>query len=113
MEYVKVNGVEYPARIFGRAKDSDWDERSTKTIELRMAFAVADELFVDDIEWSIITEDTYEEDGQTIVNRQEFDNSDYSLAGPITDMRDGFLRVKMGKLTDLEEAYELLYGGVE
>ena len=35
---------------------------------------------------------------------QEWDNSDYCVAGPITDHRDGTLTVKMGKYTQLEEA---------
>jgi hypothetical protein len=42
----------------------------------------------------------------------EFDNSDYCLAGDITDHRDGRITVKMGKLTELEEAYEMMLGGM-
>ena len=41
----------------------------------------------------------------------EWDNSDYSLSGPITDNRDGTVSIKMGKPTDLEDAMELLLGG--
>lgn len=42
---------------------------------------------------------------------EEYDNCEYSLAGDIIDHRNGFVTVKMGKLTDLEAALELLLGG--
>lgn len=55
-----------------------------------------------------------------------YDNSEYCVAGPITDNRDGTVYIKMGKPTELElknkelaeaqvaleEAYELMYGGI-
>ena len=37
---------------------------------------------------------------------QEWDNSDYCVAGPITDNRDGTITAKMGKKTELELARE-------
>lgn len=40
-----------------------------------------------------------------------YDNSDYCVAGDITDHRDGTVTVKMGRLTALEETLELIYGG--
>lgn len=97
---VKINGTEYPATIEGTIADYAWDGRDSKSIYLEMTHADADELFVDDAEWSII-------DGET-----EYDNSDYSVAGDIIDHRDGMLTVKMGMPTDLELAYEELYGGL-
>lgn len=110
MLYCKINDVEYPAiSIHGRMKDDEWDGRESKTIHLEMTYAQAVELFVDDIHWYIVTTtDTYPE-----AVTGTFDNSDFSLSGDITDHRDGTLSVKMGKLTDLEEAYEILYGGEE
>ena len=44
-------------------------------------------------------------------DRDEYDNSDFNIAGDVTDHRDGTMSIKMGKATDLEDAYELLYGG--
>lgn len=44
---------------------------------------------------------------------EDYDNSAFSIRGPITLYPDGRISVKMGKPTDLEEAYELLYGGLE
>lgn len=96
---VKINGTEYPAQVNGTLADYTWDGRDVKAITLEISHASADELFVDDTEWSIL-------DGET-----EYDNSDYSVAGDIIDHRDGTLTVKMGKPTDLELAYEELYGG--
>ena len=113
MEYIKINEAEYPATIYGKIKDSDWDGRSTKTITLSMSYADAINLFIDGSKWSIISEEVINENGQDVITRQEFNNDDYNLAGPITDMRDGTLLIKMGKLTELEEAYQLLYGGVD
>ena len=92
--YVKIHDVIYPASITGRIHDKDWDDRASKAIRLEMSFADALNLFVDDVDWSIIHED---ETGEVV--SEEYDNSDYSVAGDITDHRDGTITVKMGKLT--------------
>lgn len=103
MEYVKIGSTEYPAVISGRMQDSEWGGRPSKTIKLSMSYAQAEAIFRDGLEWSIISE--YEdEEGQAI--REEYDNSDYSLAGQITDYRDGTLAVKMGK--PLEQDNDIL-----
>lgn len=128
--HVKVNGVEYPATVDGSLRDSSWDGRDTKTVHLEMEAEVAKELFQDDTPWSILTrwtveaprvdeegEPVFDEDGNPIIDQveqeDEFDNSDYRFAGDVIDHRDGTCSVKMGRPTDLEEAYELLYGGDE
>lgn len=107
MEKVKIKNVEYPAEISGTLHDSAWDGRESKTITLAMEPATAASLFVDGASWSIISE--WEDDGQAM--REEYDNSDFSVAGDVIDHRDGTVSVKMGMPTDLELAYELLYGG--
>ncbi len=109
MTLVKINGAEYPASIEGRLHNEAWDGRESKTITLEMAYEDGLELFCDGCSWSIICEDPGEEEGTFV--RSEFDNSDFNVAGDITDHRDGTISVTMGKMTDLEEAYELLYGG--
>lgn len=96
MTYIKIDGTLYPAAVNGRLRDNTWDGRDSKYITLTMSHDTADLLFVDDIAWSIVQQDGEEE--------QEFDNSDYCLAGDITDHRDGTITVKMGKYTDLELA---------
>lgn len=100
MTKIKINDTEYEAVINGQVNDHLWDGRESKAITLEMTHATANELFVDDAEWSIL-------DGET-----EYDNSEFRVAGDITDHRDGTLTVKMGKSTDLELAYEELYGGL-
>lgn len=116
--YCKINDHIYPAIEFlGRMRDSDWDNRETKVIHLEMTYNLAMSLFVDGCSWSIIEE--WEEEvidettGETTVipHRDEYDNSDFNIAGDVTDHRDGTMSIKMGKATDLEDAYELLYGG--
>lgn len=118
MTYVKINETLYPATINGRVSDNEWDKRESKSITLEMDYATAIGLFVDGLNWSIVQKEevpTFDENGEqtgTEIRETEWDNSEYNLAGDITDHRDGTITVKMGKLTDLEEAYEMMFGGV-
>jgi hypothetical protein len=121
MTYVNINGIQYPAIISGRMSDKDWDDRPSKAIKLEMTHDEALSVFCDGAEWSIITENTvsepqFDEEGNPImmerIQTEEFDNSEYNLAGDVTDHRDGTVTVKMGKLTPLEEAYEIMLGGI-
>ena len=96
MTSIKINNELYPASISGKMQDHDWDDRQSKAITLTMTPAAAAELFVDGLEWSIVDEE------------EEFDNSDYSIAGDITDHRDGTVTVKMGRPTALAEKTEHL-----
>jgi len=119
MTYIKINETLYPASISGKVQDNEWDKRSSKSITLEMDYATAIKLFVDGLAWSIVQQNevpVFDEEGNQIdvkVEETEFDNSTYNLAGDITDHRDGTMTVKMGKLTDLEEAYEIMLGGAE
>ena len=119
MTYIKTNGTEYPANIAGRMADRDWGGRKSKSITLTMTHAEGVQLFVDGLAWSIVQRDTvpvYDADGnptgETTEQVQEWDNSDYCVAGPITDNRDGTITAKMGQKTDsdilaeLEAAYD-------
>ena len=101
---IRIGQSIYPASVSGKIQDHEWNDRQSKAITLTMTPAAAAELFVDGLEWSIV-------DGE-----EEFDNSDYNIAGDITDHRDGTVTVKMGKPTALEEAQlinDILTGGVE
>ena len=118
MIFVKVKNTLYPATVSGRMSDRDWDNRDSKSITLEMDFATAAETFVDGLNWSIGQREevpVFDNDGKqtgTEIKDTEFDNSEYNLAGDITDHRDGTITAKMGKLTDLEEAYEIMLGGM-
>ena len=109
MIYFKANKTEYPASIAGKITDRDWGNRESKTVTLTATYAQAAQLFVDGLVWSIVQRDTvpvYGEDGnptgETTEQVQEWDNSDYCVAGSITDNRDGTITAKMGKKTDAE-----------
>jgi hypothetical protein len=111
MTYIKVNNTEYPAEINGNPKDRAWGERDTKTITLTMTAAEVAALLPDNTPWSIVqreTVDKLDNDGnptgetEEVVN--EWDNSEYSLSGAITDHRDGTVSIKMGKPTETESA---------
>lgn len=110
-EFLKVNGQEYPAESMYRYKDRDWDNRETNSIRLTMSVADAAALLPSGTPWSIVQREAmpgYDEDGQPAGETEEvineWDNSDYSLSGPITDHRDGTVTVKMGKPTEVESA---------
>ncbi len=109
--YVKVNNTEYPATVNGNLVDRNWNGRDTKTIYLTMSYDAVVALLPDNTPWSIVqreTQDVLDEQGQPtgetkeVVN--EYDNSEYSLAGDITDHRDGTVSIKMGKPTETENA---------
>ena len=106
--YVEINGNQYPAVITGRLSDKEWDGRESKAIEVEMTYIDALNLFVDDVDWNIVQDieihrEVEDEEGNMVmklVNEQEvYDNSDYSIAGPITDHRNGKVTIKMGKPT--------------
>ena len=103
MIYLKVQENEYPAYISGRLIDRDWDGRASRTVTLTMAYAQAAQLFVDGLNWAIVRRG---DDAHGTA--QEQDCSDYCVAGPITDNRDGTLTVKMGQYTQLETALQEL-----
>ena len=121
--YIKVNNTEYPATVNGDRADRSWDGRDTKTVTLTMTHAEVAALLPDNTPWSIVQRDTvpkYDSDGQPMGETEEvvneYDNSEYSLSGAITDHRDGTVSIKMGKpteaetlraqLAEIEEAYD-------
>ncbi len=109
MTYFKTNNTEYPASISGKIPDREWDNRKSKAITLEITYAEAAQLFVDGLSWSIVKRDTvpvYDESGnptgEMTEQVQEWDNSDFCVAGSITDNRDGTCTCKMGKKTEVE-----------
>lgn len=127
MTFIKINDTLYPATISGRVADRDWDNRESKSITLEMDYAIANALFVNGLAWSIVQQDevpVYEmdENGEPVldengapvqmgteIQESEFDNSEYNLAGDLTDHRDGRITAKMGKETDVEKLILLMY----
>lgn len=109
--YIKVNNTEYPADINGNPKDRLWGERETKTITLTMTTTEVAALLPDNTPWSIVQRDTVDKldaegnpTGETEEVVNEWDNSEYSISGDITDHRDGTVSIKMGKPTETESA---------
>lgn len=125
MIYIKINDTRHPATVSGRMADMDWDNRESKAITLEMDYAEAAALFVDGLNWSIVQQNEVpvyqvDEDGRAVLDESgnpiqtgtemqetEWDNSEYDIAGSITDHRDGTITAKMGKITDAEALAEL------
>ena len=106
---VIIHEVEYPAKISGVLQNPKWDRRDTKAITLKMTHETAVSLFVNGLAWSIKQVNTYpvfdkqgQPTGETKTETQTFDNSDYSVAGSITDNRDGTVTCMMGRPTETE-----------
>lgn len=109
--YIKVNNTEYPAAVNGVNKDRSWGERDTKTVTLTMTATEAAALLPNNTPWSIVQRDMVDKldendmpTGETVEQVNEYDNSEYSLSGDITDHRDGTVSIKMGKPTEAETA---------
>lgn len=112
MTYVKIGEQRLPATIRGRLADGDWDGRESKAVTCGLTYQEAMELFAEGLTWSIVYQaDSYvdQSTGETVTPEEEiYDNSAFSVAGPVTDNRDGTVTVKMGKITDREALEELL-----
>lgn len=109
--HIKVNNTEYPAAISGANNDRTWDGRDAKTVTLTMTHDQVAALLPDNTPWSIVQRDMVDvldeqgkPTGETKEVVNEYDNSEYSLAGDITDHRDGTVSIKMGKPTETESA---------
>lgn len=110
-EFIKVNGQEYPATCIYNYKDRNWDMRETQTVQLTMPYAQAAALLTTGTPWFNVfreQKDVLDENGMLTGQTEEVvteeDMSAYSLAGEITDHRDGTVSVKMGKPTETENA---------
>ena len=110
-EFIKVAGQEYPATLIYNYKDRNWDMRETQTVHLTMPYAQAAALLTTGTPWFNVfreTADKLDNDGNPTGQTEEVvteeDMSAYSLAGEITDYRDGTVSIKMGKKTELEIA---------
>lgn len=110
-EFIKVGGQEYPATLIYNYKDRNWDMRETQTVQLTMPYAQAAVLLTTSTPWFNVTReqrDVLDENGMLTGQTEEVvteeDMSAYSLAGDITDHRDGTVSIKMGKPTEAENA---------
>ena len=111
--YIKVNNTEYPATVDGVNNDRTWNGRDTKTVTLTMTHDEAATLLPSGTPWSIVQRDMVdvldeqgEPTGETKEVVNEYDNSEYSISGEITDYRDGTVSIKMGKPTETETLRE-------
>lgn len=100
MAIININGIEYEGVIHTRPQDKNWGNRESKSVTLTMSYDEANALFVNNIEW-FIEGDYLNTDGLSWTHYKT-DLSDFALAGPIVDNRDGTITAKMGKYTETE-----------
>ena len=109
MIYFKTGGQEYPAKAASLEADTKWGGRKSIAVTLAMPYAQAAQIFTDGLTWGIIQreelpvlDESGNPTGETQELVQEWDYSDYCVAGAITDNRDGTCTCKMGKFLPLE-----------
>lgn len=101
MVYLKINDTLFPASFRERIQDQEWNNRRSMAITVGMPYEQAVETFVNGLRWELVNQ-TGEE---SIIT----DYSEFEVAGPITDNRDGTVTAKMGKLLD-SEALAIILG---
>lgn len=119
MVYIEINNERYAVKRFNEmAEDYEWNRRKTCHVTVELDYETAKNLFKEDMEWSLITAETYQtmvetEDGMTEPQENIVENSrslsEYSMVGDMTIHRDGLLTVVMGQPT-AEELLAILLG---
>ena len=105
MIYLKINDTLYPASFRQRVQDADWSGRGSMAITVSMSHEQAAQTFVNGLRWQHVQqgEPYADRDGNPITPEPVItDYSEYEMAGPITDNRDGTVTVKMGKALSQE-----------
>lgn len=96
---INIGGKQIDANVRFGSSDGKFDNRMYAEITTSIAYGDAVELFVNDATWSTNYDDMI-----------ETDRSEYSVAGPITDNRDGTITILMGKPT-LKEINDIPLAG--
>ena len=105
MIYLKINDTLYPASFRQRVQDADWNNRGSMAITVSMSHEQAAELFVSGLRWEHVQQPgAYSDADGNLVTPDPIvtDYSEYEMAGPITDNRDGTVTAKMGKALSSE-----------
>ena len=100
MIYLKINDTLYPASFRQRVQDNDWGNRGSMAITVSMSHKQAAQTFVNGLRWEHVQQPgSYSDADGNIITPEPIitDYSEYEMAGPITDNRDGTVTVKMGK----------------
>lgn len=123
MQQIKINeNLIDVVSVFGANRTMREAKRNSIEIILKSDYQTIVDTFVDNLEYTLIDIfETTNENGETETTINEFDKSNYCLAGDIVDHRNGQISVFMGELTDTEKAqqqaeeaenllYELIFG---
>lgn len=90
---IKINGIEYLCdKMVTHINDYAWDMRDNIELFMHMTHDEACAVFINGVNWSYALDESV-----------EVDCTKYSVAGAITDYRDGTISVRMGRPTISEE----------
>lgn len=92
---IKIKDTIMDGELQHRPEDVAWNGRESEAITFVGTYYEAINLFTNDAEWSVISENP---EGEMV----EVDMSEFSLAGSITDNRNGTMTAKMGKYLQTE-----------
>lgn len=100
---LRINEKEFPLLSARAAMEMlKGYRRDVITLVVESSFAAMDDVFVDGATFSIV--ETTTQEGEPIEQVNEY--TDHTVAGPITDNRDGTISVKMGKTNTKEQDLE-------
>lgn len=100
MTTIQIGSTRFEAKLETLNHDSLWDDRESIAITIAMDYDTANDIFIDDLKWDTVSIAGVDEDG--VEHELITPMSDYVLAGPIIDHRDGTLTIHMGKYTEQE-----------
>lgn len=97
---LRINEKEFPLLSARAAMEMlQGYRRDVITLVVESSFAAMDDVFVDGTTFAIV--ETVDQEGEPVEQVHEY--TDHTVAGPITDNRDGTISVKMGKANTAEQ----------
>lgn len=97
---IRIKGQELPCNGMQiRGNDTAWGGRESRALTLSITYEEAMALFGESVPWAVVYEG---EDEAGIPYAKEYNMSEFSLAGPISDNRNGTVTIKMGKNLPVE-----------
>ena len=113
--YIEINGERYLAQVDVMIDYGEFYGKRICTIDNLHGFTVeeARRAFSDGVEWNLVIPWMTIEHGEEVEKETVESMSAVNILERITLHRDDSLTIVLREESDLEQAYELLYGGIE